>query len=460
MSAFDRVLEKPASLAARYELLAEWQAARHPQAGLLERQLAYRRYQGANRRSDDARRLAAEIDRLIEERGRAWAGPIAERVTEYRYFRGLVAEVVLPGGRFLEVLPGLLPLAPIQHVILTAPWGSLEEIAASPLLARLTSLCIDGAGAACGDRGAQALAGSPHVAGLVELTLEDDDIHELGATALVASPGLARARRVSLGRNPCDPTPRVLDAGQGLYEAFRPPLAGELEERHGPRPWLALPTGDLAGWPPHRDELALLDDYVSDEQLARLEELALLVDRLAAGTEDEQVTAGAKRQRLLIELDVYGLLKGTPDVGRRVAGWPTLRAYHDACVEMARYHASAARQRLVRRPPPLEPAAGHVSLDWFRTPSGYLPDGVSPDDWLALCEINFLEPMPTGAGERYVRLEGELHELDYRIEATGEPKLWRALLPGWVPRPPRDAATARRRSRRRDVDSAASPEDR
>lgn len=460
MNALDRVLEKPSSLAARYELLAEWQAAGHPQAALLEHQLTYRRYRGANRRSEDARRLAAEIDRLIEEQGRAWAGPVAERVTEYRFFRGLVAEIVLPGRRFLEVMPGLFPLAPIQHVILTAPWGSLEEIAASPLLARLTSLRIDGAGAAVGDAGALALAHSPHLAGLVSLTLEDDDIHEAGAAALVASPGLARVRYLSLGRNPCDPTPRVIDAGHGVHEAFRPPFAGELEQRYGARPWLALPAGDLAEWPPHHDELALLDDYVSDEQLARLEELALLVDRLAAGSEDEQVTAGAKRQRLLIELDVYGLLKGTADVGRRLAGRPTLRGYHDACVEMARYHASAARQRLVRRPPPAQPAEGHVSLDWFRTPSGYLPEGVPPDDWLALCEINFLEPMPTGTGERYVRLEGELHELDYRIEATAEPKLWRATLPGWVPRAPRDAATARRARGPRDVDSAASPGDR
>nr|MBA2541800.1 hypothetical protein [Deltaproteobacteria bacterium] len=96
--------------------------------------------------------------------------------------------------------------------------------------------------------------------------------------------------------------------------------------------------------------------------------------------------------------------------------------------EMMSYHASAARIRLVGNAIPIKPSDGHVSLDWFRTPSGYTPAGVSPHDWLALCERNLLEPMPEGNGTRFVRLEGKLHVLSYRVEASPEPKLWRAQL--------------------------------
>ena len=76
---------------------------------------------------------------------------------------------------------------------------------------------------------------------------------------------------------------------------------------------------------------------------------------------------------------------------------------------------------------PLTPTDGHVSFDWFRQSSGYVPDKVSPHDWLALCERNFIDPMPTQSGTRFVRLEGKLHVLSYRVEATSSPKLWRAL---------------------------------
>lgn len=426
MSAFARVLAQPASLAARYALLAEWQATGNPQAELLERQLAYRLISGTNLRSDRAHHLAAEIQALIEAHGAAWAGRVHELVPTYRFHRGLVAEVRLPADQLLDVLPELVALQPIQHVSLLAPWGDLEAIVTSPWLARLSSLRIDGAGEAFGDYEAILLARNPHIANLADLTLCSNSIGQVGAEALVASPHLADAKLVSLEHNPYDPTPRVIDDGDGVYVPFRPPAADEVEATYGTRPWLALPTGYLPTWPPGKDELALHHDYVADEQLARLEQLAVEVDRLEAGSDAEQVVAGAKRQRLLIELDVYGLLTGRLGVGRRVAGYATLHAYHEACLAMASYHASAARRRLVG-PAPRRPTEGHVSLDWFRTPSNYLPVGVTPHKWLALCERNFIAPLPTKTGTRFVRLEGSVHTLAYRIEATAEPKLWRAL---------------------------------
>lgn len=430
VGAFDRVLAEPASLSARYALVAEWKASNNPQAELLDKQLALRLITGSDLRSRRANRLVDEINALIEKHGRTWAGRVADLVELYRFHRGLVAEVSLSGERFLEVMPELCALQPIQHVNLRAPYGAIEAIANSPLLGKLSSLHFANAGAVVGDRGAIALAKSPHVANLVELSLLGDEITQAGVEAIAASPYLANAKRISFADNPFDPTPRVIDEGDDNYLAFRPPAAGELEATFGPRPWLALPTGYLPTWPPDKDELALVHDYVADEQLARLETLALEVDQLAAGTEDDQIIAGAKRQRLLIELDVFGLLTGQPATGHRVADHKTLRAYHDACVQMASYHASAARIRLVGKAIPLRPTAGHVSLDWFRTPSGYTPAGVSAHDWLALWEANFIDPMPTHTGTRFVRLEGKIHVLCYRIEATTEPKLWR-VQPAW-----------------------------
>ncbi len=420
-------MAEPASLAARHALLTEWKASSDPRTALLEKQLAYREIAWSERSSNYALKLKGEINQLIAAHGREWAGRIAELVTEYVFHRGLVAEIKLSGEAFLAHGHELLSLAPIQHVALTAPLGSIEAIAASPLVAKLSTLAIDSLGAAVGDKGAIALANSPHVARLVRLSLWDDAIGLAGVEALAASPFLKHAGRIALIKNPADPTPYTQEVSENEYTAHRPPLAEQLESTFGPRPWLALPSGHLPSWPGDRDEQALIYDYVSDAVLADLEKLAIEVDRLEAGTEDQQVTAGAKRQRLLIELEVSGVLSGQAAAGARLADHKTLRTYHDACVQMASYHASAARIRLVGNAIPMRPTDGHVSLDWFRTPSGYVPEKVPTHDWLALCERNFIEPMPTGTGTRFVRLEGKIHVLSYRIEATAEPKLWRAL---------------------------------
>ncbi len=107
---------------------------------------------------------------------------------------------------------------------------------------------------------------------------------------------------------------------------------------------------------------------------------------------------------------------------------PALRGYYDATIAMMSYLASAARIRLVAAPIPLEVIDSPVSLDWFRVPSGYQPAGVSPHEWLALCERNFRDPMPAGTGTRFVRLEGKMHVLSFRREVGPDPKLWRAVI--------------------------------
>lgn len=420
------------SVAARYALRDEWLAGGDPRAALMDKQLAYREIPWEDHSTSEARRLKDEIDQLVRENGRAWAGRVAELVDDYEFVRGLVGKVTLSGERFVQVAAELVEIAPIQHVNLTAPI-SMVAVAALPQLRSLATLHADALGAAVGDTGAAALAHSSHVKNLAQLSLWRDAITRVGVDELAKSRFLEKARHIGLVDNPANPTPYVRDQGDGQYSAGRPALAFELEQRFGRRPWLETPSGHLPSWPGQRDDFAIVPDHLPDRVLGKLESLAREVDRLAQGDEDEQITAGARRGRLLIELDVSGLLDGREATRKRVENYPTLLGYHTAAVALLTYLESTARSRLVTT------AIGsiavgsrviesNISLDWFRAPSDYIPIGVSPHEWLALCERNFIEPMPPGAGSRYVQLEGRMHRLEFRCEVGSKPRLWRAVL--------------------------------
>jgi hypothetical protein len=181
----------------------------------------------------------------------------------------------------------------------------------------------------------------------------------------------------------------------------------------------------------------------SDRLLRELEELAELVDRLES--EGEGATAFAKRQRLLIEFEVSDLMPGTPALAARLEAYPHLRAYREAALALAAYQVSSERRRLMSGLSGFDPTHQHVSLDWFRQPSGSAPPGRSPHDWLALCERNFCDPMPGGTGTRFVRLAGSIYILSYRREVDAAPKLFRAECDGeCAAPPPRVSAAAAR----------------
>jgi hypothetical protein len=176
----------------------------------------------------------------------------------------------------------------------------------------------------------------------------------------------------------------------------------------------------------------------SDNLLHEIEQMADAVDLLDAqarvGGEpyaDESLDAKlvAKRSRLLLELEVAGVLEpalaGTRAklVSLRL---PQLLGYHDAAREMTRYFASPCRARLVKTPVPDRINDARVSLDWFRKSNGYTPAGIDALDWLALCEANFLANERPRAGSVFIRLEGSFHQLWFRSEVGQVPKLYRA----------------------------------
>lgn len=158
-----------------------------------------------------------------------------------------------------------------------------------------------------------------------------------------------------------------------------------------------------------------------------LEALAAEVDELdgeARATEppyrdaERNAAAAAKRAALYREA---AALFASDDVSD---AHPTLRSYVDAAHAFAAYVASPARARFLPDAPTTI-ADAHVALDWFRDPPA-TPDGVTADEWLALCERNFAGNLPShGAGTRFVRLEGAMHQLFYRPELDDAPRLYR-----------------------------------
>ena len=175
--------------------------------------------------------------------------------------------------------------------------------------------------------------------------------------------------------------------------------------------------------------------HAEDDDLRAMAELAALVDRLDAeassGAEpytnvELDAPLVAKRDRLLIELEVAEVLGGGARSRLERLGLPALVAYSDAAVAMDQYLASPGYARLVEQPRPARLLDSLVSLDWFRKPSGYQAAGLAPDDWLALCDLNFRAAERPRAGSTYRRLEGAFHRLMFRTELT-RPRLYRAL---------------------------------
>jgi hypothetical protein len=179
----------------------------------------------------------------------------------------------------------------------------------------------------------------------------------------------------------------------------------------------------------------------SDGTLRDVETVAAEVDALdAAARHGERLyadvvrsaAAAARRHRLFLELEVAGLLAPALAGEARTAlsrlGLARTLGYHDAAQAMAQYLASPERAARLPGEPVPSVTAARASLDWFRTPSRYRPDGTTEYEWLALCEKNFARPLPSSsAGERFVRLCGAMHQLLYRAEVGPSPCLWRAL---------------------------------
>ncbi len=183
-------------------------------------------------REETQQRLEGREDALLPAERGQWAEALQECGVEYmeevEFRRGLPYHVTIPAQAFLDHAEQLFALAPIQSVCLTRIRGEtqLQALAASPHLARLTTLAlwgnhIDDDGVAIlarsprlanltaldlganliGSRGAVALANSPHLARLTTLALWGNHIGNDGAASLADSEHLARLSRLYLAGN-------------------------------------------------------------------------------------------------------------------------------------------------------------------------------------------------------------------------------------------------------------------
>ena len=243
------VVADPNDEAPRRALAAYYDGRGDPRGELIRIQLETAAKEAVGTRDG---KLIDREHKLISAHGRAWAAPLADLVTGYRFHRGLVGEVKLPLDRFLDVAPTLFTVAPIQHVDLTAPRARWSELLRSPHLGRLTSLSLDRLD--LGDEEARAIAGAEAMRTLRWLSLAKNKIGRAGVDALAASPWLASLAVLDLTKNPCDPIPKPggHDLDGRVTAIDRPALANELVARHGARPWLANPE-DPDAWPLPRD---------------------------------------------------------------------------------------------------------------------------------------------------------------------------------------------------------------
>ena len=236
---------------------AEW-AERQPEESVRAR-AAFIRAQIAILRMDDAAidrgesyRHETLSDRLREQYGVLWAGPIPAMAQDYAFGRGFVEYIRISARGFLDRAAELFAVAPIQHVDLTGVRDVTEELFASPYLARLRSLSMD----RCGlyDIHLQMLAASVGATNLGWLSVTNNNIDMDGIEAIPNSPYLKKLRYVDLEGNPVNPGERVATESGVVIESWLPEPGKELESRHGYLPWLHY-EGAITRFrvpPPHR----------------------------------------------------------------------------------------------------------------------------------------------------------------------------------------------------------------
>jgi uncharacterized protein (TIGR02996 family) len=221
---------------------------------------------------------------LLWKHEKEWAAPLHRIVRRARFVRGFPERVTLTAGSFLAHADTLFRRAPVRHLILTevgkllpqiadSPhldhvrvlefrtfWGQkIRALVRSPHLGNLTELILrfsgledrdadvladaprlarlrvlDLYGCALGPTGVRAIATSPHLAGLTELVLGDnEEVGDAGAAALdglssrlssLARLHLSYTRLSNVGAralagSPCLPGLRILDVGYNLISA-------------------------------------------------------------------------------------------------------------------------------------------------------------------------------------------------------------------------------------------------
>jgi hypothetical protein len=226
------VIARPEGEDARRRYADAIAATDPPRAELIHLQLAIR-----DTRKTGGTPPLHQYDReraLIAAHGRAWAGRAGELVWRYQFLRGFVEQITLTAADFLARAAELFRAAPVRHVTLSAARPQVARLAASPHLARVTSL--DLSENKLGDDGVRALVESPHLRNLRYLRLARNELGREAAEAVVAAPALAGLAHLDFRGNRVDLAPRPAPIRDGAVEI--PMLAHDLMSRYGRRRYL------------------------------------------------------------------------------------------------------------------------------------------------------------------------------------------------------------------------------
>jgi uncharacterized protein (TIGR02996 family) len=172
---------------------------------------------------DDPRRreLEARERVLLKEHEEEWVEPLlwllggSERVLHIEFHRGFVWGLTIEASHFLAQAEDLFHTTPLQHARILLDPEAVPALAASPWLARLTSLSLESCDLQATD--ICHLAVSPFLTNLTALDLYQNQIGSRGLRVLAASPHLLRLRALRLGWN------GVTSAGLRALAAW-PPL--------------------------------------------------------------------------------------------------------------------------------------------------------------------------------------------------------------------------------------------
>jgi uncharacterized protein (TIGR02996 family) len=165
---------------------------------------------------DDPRQpaLAKREWELLKEHRDQWTPALGREIGYVEFRRGFVEALHLSTAAFLRRGERLFRKIPLLRVVLTAARPErMPELAASPLLARLTGLQLYGP---IEEEGAVELFASPHLTSLRELDLTSNRLGPDAVAALLGS-SLTGLTRLGLGHNALDdPEAEALAASPNL----------------------------------------------------------------------------------------------------------------------------------------------------------------------------------------------------------------------------------------------------
>ncbi len=160
----------------------------------------------------------------------------------------------------------------------------------------------------------------------------------------------------------------------------------------------------------------------SPRSFGELEARAAELDRLVRRerTLEHAAEESAKRRFLLLDLAASDLFDSGRDLDI-AATLPTLRAYRQAGLGIARYLASETRRRFNPHAVAAPVVGAPVSIDWFRFPSP-APAHLTAEEWLAFLE-NMLAGTSAqgGEGEIFVRVGAGWWTLCWRCDDAIHP---------------------------------------